>query len=111
VSFFSSTSFEFLEDLLPLAGFPLQTLELSLNCSYRVSETLGPEVLTAMHAPEKRSYANIKAADLPKYDAFLFGIPTRYGNFPGQWKAFIDTTGGLWAKGDLHGMFAPAYPT
>ena len=41
-----------------------------------------------MHAPPKDP--NIKTLDDPKklleYDAFLFGIPTRYGNFPAQWK-------------------------
>lgn len=31
------------------------------------------------------------------------GIPTRYGNFPAQWKAFWDATGGLWTKGSLVG--------
>ncbi|ORX90161.1 flavo protein, partial [Basidiobolus meristosporus CBS 931.73] len=29
----------------------------------------------------------------------LFGMPTRYGSMPGQWRAFWDTTGGLWARG------------
>ena len=37
------------------------------------------------------------------------GIPTRYGNFPAQWKAFWDHTGGLWVKqalaGKLFGTF------
>lgn len=37
------------------------------------------------------------------YDAFLFGIPTRFGNYPLQWKAFIDQLGGLWHSGALHG--------
>ena len=41
-----------------------------------------------MHAPPKDP--NVQTLDDPKklleYDAFLFGIPTRYGNFPAQWK-------------------------
>lgn len=41
-----------------------------------------------MHAPPKDS--SIPVLDSPhtltQYDAFLFGIPTRYGNFPAQWK-------------------------
>lgn len=45
-----------------------------------------------MHAPPKSEYPVIDAETLQKYDAFLFGIPTRYGNFPAQWKAFWDTT-------------------
>ena len=29
---------------------------------------------------------------LEQYDGFLFGIPTRYGNYPAQFKAFWDKT-------------------
>lgn len=29
---------------------------------------------------------------LEKYDGFLFGIPTRYGNWPAQFKTFWDKT-------------------
>ncbi|KAJ7843484.1 flavoprotein-like protein [Mycena leptocephala] len=42
-------------------------------------------------------------------DAFIMGIPTRYGNFPGQWKAFWDTTSGLWGSGGLAGKYAGAF--
>jgi NAD(P)H:quinone oxidoreductase type IV len=38
--------------------------------------------------------------------SFLFGIPTRYGNFPAQFKAFWDATGQLWASGALSGKYA-----
>lgn len=61
-----------------------------------------------MHAPPKDT--SIKTLDDPKeleqYDAFLFGIPTRYGNFPAQWKAFWDRTGGQWATGAFWGKYA-----
>lgn len=43
---------------------------------------------------------------ITRYDAFLFGIPTRYGNFPAQWKTFWDTTGGQWASGGYWGKYA-----
>ena len=60
-----------------------------------------------MHAPPKATGVPvIDAAKLEEYDAFLFGIPTRYGNFPAQWKAFWDTTGGQWAKGGYWGKYA-----
>lgn len=59
-----------------------------------------------MHAAPKPDLPLITAPKLKEYDAFLFGIPTRYGNFPGQWKAFIDTTGSLWAEGALSGKYA-----
>jgi hypothetical protein len=54
--------------------------------SNRIPETLPDEVLAKMHAPPKKDYPVITANDLPQFDAFAFGIPTRYGNFPGQWK-------------------------
>lgn len=72
----------------------------------QVPETLPEEVLGKMHAAPKPNYPIITAPELKNYDAFLFGIPTRYGNFPGQWKAFIDTTGGLWGEGALSGKYA-----
>lgn len=40
-------------------------------------------------------------AELPEYDAFIFGVPTRFGNMPAQMKNFLDQTGGLWASGAL----------
>ena len=54
--------------------------------SPRIPETLSEDVLKLLHAPAKPDYPIISPNDLVNYDAFLFGIPTRYGNFPGQWK-------------------------
>ncbi|KZV76618.1 benzoquinone reductase [Peniophora sp. CONT] len=59
-----------------------------------------------MHAPAKADYPILAPNDIAQFDAFLLGIPTRYGNFPAQWKAFWDATGQLWAGGKLHGKFA-----
>ena len=41
-----------------------------------------------MHAPGPASDVPVleDPATLEGYDAWLLGIPTRYGNFPGQWK-------------------------
>lgn len=46
-----------------------------------------------MHAPPQATDVKIltDAATLKEYDAFLFGIPTRYGNFPAQWKVSTDS--------------------
>ena len=54
----------------------------------RIPETLSDEVLGKMHAPPKDSDVPVldSPATLEQYDAFLLGIPTRYGNFPAQWK-------------------------
>ncbi|KAK2626638.1 hypothetical protein QTJ16_003813 [Diplocarpon rosae] len=76
---------------------------------YQVAETLNSEVLAKMHAPPKSDYPVIDAAKLATYDGFLFGVPTRFGNFPAQWKAFWDSTGGLWATGGLSGKFAGVF--
>ena len=45
----------------------------------------------------------------PTPDGFLFGIPTRYGNFPAQWKAFWDQTGGQWQQGAYWGKYAGVF--
>ncbi|KAF9558585.1 NADH-quinone oxidoreductase [Agrocybe pediades] len=73
---------------------------------YQVNETLPQEVLTKMHAPAKPDYPIITPDILAGYDAFLLGVPTRYGNMPAQWKAFWDSTGQLWASGKLAGKYA-----
>ena len=39
--------------------------------------------------------------DLRWADGIAWGTPTRYGNMSAQMKQFIDTTGGLWLKGEL----------
>jgi NAD(P)H dehydrogenase (quinone) len=59
-----------------------------------------------MHAPPKSDIPTITPDIIKTYDAFLLGIPTRYGNFPAQWKAFWDATGGLWQTGGLWGKYA-----
>jgi NAD(P)H dehydrogenase (quinone) len=75
---------------------------------YQLPETLPQEVLDKMHAPPKDANIPIleDPATLEQYDAFLFGIPTRYGNFPAQWKTFWDKTGGQWQKGGFWGKYA-----
>lgn len=77
---------------------------------FQVPETLSDEVLQLLHAPDKP--ADIPVADLATfegYDAFLFGIPTRFGNLPAQWVELWGQTGGLWAKGALHGKPAGVF--
>ncbi|KAI3404525.2 hypothetical protein KGF56_002717 [Candida oxycetoniae] len=78
---------------------------------YQVEETLSEEVLQKMHAPAKPEIPVATTQTLLDYDAFLFGIPTRFGNFPAQWKAFWDRTGGIWAKQELRYKFAGVFVT
>ncbi|CEP20240.1 PST2 [Cyberlindnera jadinii] len=78
---------------------------------YQVPETLDEATLKLLHAPERPNYPIATPDTLTQYDAFLFGIPTRFGNFPAQWKAFWDSTGGLWASGALYGKIAGVFVT
>lgn len=48
-------------------------------------------------------------AELPGYDAIILGVPTRFGNMPGQMKNFLDQTGGLWAQGKLVGKVGAVF--
>ncbi|HET7657042.1 MAG TPA: NAD(P)H:quinone oxidoreductase [Bacillales bacterium] len=34
-------------------------------------------------------------------DAYIFSMPTRFGNLPAQMKQYLDMAGGLWAQGKL----------
>ncbi|TFK23491.1 NADH-quinone oxidoreductase [Coprinopsis marcescibilis] len=74
---------------------------------FQVAETLPQDVLTKMHAPPKPDIPVINPGSetILNYDAFLFGVPTRYGNFPAQWKTFWDATGKFWLSGGLAGKY------
>ncbi|KAJ4173319.1 flavodoxin-like fold protein [Fusarium falciforme] len=65
-------------------------------CSPRCTLPPSPPTCPSSRTPSK----------LEEYDAFLLGIPTRYGNFPAQWKAFWDKTGKQWASGGFWGKMA-----
>ena len=59
-----------------------------------------------MHAPpQDESIPFVTPDTMTQYDAFLFGIPTRYGVYSAQWKTFIDQLGQLWMQGKLHGEY------
>jgi len=52
----------------------------------------------------QQAQANIPVVthdDLRWADGIAWGTPTRYGNMSAQMKQFVDTTGGLWLKGEL----------
>lgn len=73
---------------------------------FQITETLPENVLKAIHAPPKSEDPIATPDTLTNYDAFLFGIPTRYGTMPSQWRVFWDQTGPLWAQGSLAGKYA-----
>lgn len=62
------------------------------------------EVLLAMVALPKA-----RPQDLLDADMILMGSPTYFGNVTAQMKAFMDSTGGLWFKGQLVGKKFAAF--
>jgi len=74
----------------------------------QVAETLPEDVLAKMHAPPKPTDVTVldDPAQLEEFDGILFGIPTRYGNFPAQFKAFWDKSGKQWSQGSFWGKYA-----
>jgi len=79
----------------------------------QVKETLSDEILEKMGAVEaKKAFAHIPTADphaLAEADAIILGSPTRFGAATAQMQAFLDATGGLWAKGALIGKVGSAF--
>ncbi|CCK73425.1 flavodoxin-like fold family protein NDAI_0G04400 [Naumovozyma dairenensis CBS 421] len=74
---------------------------------FRVEETLPDEVLEQMNAPAKPDDIPVATEQIMgEYDAFLFGVPTRFGTMPAQWSSFWDKTGAMWAQGTLNGKVA-----
>src|SRR2546429_5550623 len=67
------------------------------------------EARKALSAQDAYVWAQHAQADIPAVthddlrwaDGIAWGTPTRYGNMSAQMKQFIDTTGGLWLKGEL----------
>jgi NAD(P)H dehydrogenase (quinone) len=62
------------------------------------------EVLSAM-----RALPEAKPVDLLSADMILMGSPTYFGNVSAQMKAFMDSTGGVWFKGQLVGKKFAAF--
>ncbi|PVU87032.1 hypothetical protein BB559_000756 [Furculomyces boomerangus] len=71
---------------------------------YQFKENLPEDVLAMFKAPPQDPEVPFLTPEiLGEADAFLMGIPTRYGSMPAQVKAFWDSTGPLWSTGKLVG--------
>ena len=75
----------------------------------RVPELVPPEVAKASHFKTDQAAPVAQVAELANYDAIVLGVPTRFGNMPGQMKNFLDQTGGLWAQGKLVGKVGSVF--
>ena len=72
----------------------------------KVAETVPDEIVASVEGWQAtaRQTAEVPLAtpaDIEWADAYLFSAPTRFGVQPSQMRAFIDTLGGVWAKGAM----------
>ena len=81
----------------------------------RVPELAPEEVIRSQdswnehHTATKDVVEEATLEDLAWADGYAFGTPTRFGTPAAQLKQFIDTTGPLWAKGELANKPATAF--
>lgn len=75
----------------------------------RVPETVPAEIAKSAHFKLDQAAPVATVAELEGYDAIIVGAPTRYGRMPSQMAAFLDQTGGLWARGALNGKVGGAF--
>jgi NAD(P)H dehydrogenase (quinone) len=75
----------------------------------RVPELVPEEVARNAHFKLDQKAPIATAAELPEYDAIIFGTPTRFGNMCAQMRNFLDQTGGHWASGALIGKVGSVF--
>lgn len=75
----------------------------------RVPETVPEDVARNGHFKLDQQAPVATVDELPDYDGIVIGAPTRYGRLPSQMAAFLDQTGGLWARGALNGKVGAAF--
>lgn len=75
----------------------------------RVPELVPEEVARQSHFKLDQAAPVATVAELPDYDAIIFGVPTRFGNMPAQMKNFLDQAGGLWVGNKLVGKVGSVF--
>jgi len=75
----------------------------------RVPETVPPEITKASGFKLEQAAPIATPEELDKYDAIIFGTPTRFGNMAGQMRTFLDQTGELWGRGALVGKVGSVF--
>ncbi|MGC9361829.1 MAG: NAD(P)H:quinone oxidoreductase [Candidatus Syntrophosphaera sp.] len=79
----------------------------------KVPETLPPELREKLGiAGAQKKFDHVPVAspeELADYDGVIFGSPTRFGVMASQMKAYLDGTGGHWAKGSLIGKVGSVF--
>jgi NAD(P)H dehydrogenase (quinone) len=81
----------------------------------RAREFVGPEVMAQAEGWKQQADAMNAKYEAPTpddavwADAIIFGTPTRFGGATAELKAYIDSLGGLWAKGALNGKLGSVF--
>ncbi len=75
----------------------------------RVPETVPEDIARSNHFKLDQAAPIARVSDLEDYDAIVIGTGTRYGRITSQMAAFLDQTGGLWARGALNGKVGGAF--
>lgn len=75
----------------------------------RVPETVPEDVARKSGYKLDQAAPIARVEELEHYDAIIIGTGTRYGRIPSQMAAFLDRTGGLWARGALNGKVGSAF--
>lgn len=75
----------------------------------RVPETVPQEIAERAHYKLDQAAEIAIVEELPDYDGIIVGVGTRYGRMASQMAAFLDQTGGLWARGALNGKVGGAF--
>jgi NAD(P)H dehydrogenase (quinone) len=75
----------------------------------RVPETVPEAIAKGAHFKLDQAAPIATVAELEHYDAIVVGTGTRYGRMTSQMAAFLDQTGGLWARGALNGKVGGAF--
>jgi len=75
----------------------------------RVPETMPEDVAKKVGVKLDQKAPIAKPEDLIKYDAIIFGTPTRFGNMAAQMRNFLDQTGKMWVNGDLIGKIGSVF--
>lgn len=75
----------------------------------RVPETVPAEIAEKAHFKLNQDAPVAKVEELENYDAVIVGTGTRYGRMSSQMAAFLDQTGGMWARGAFNGKVGGAF--
>ncbi len=82
----------------------------------KVAELAPPEAIAQnpawkAHVDATKDVPVATLDDLDWADAYIFSVPTRFGNVPSQMKQFLDMAGPLWAQGKLANKVVTAMST